>query len=126
MNLDSVREYCLSLPHATENLQWDALLFRVAGKIFASLPLEPDSSSGRVTFKATPERCAELLEIEGVQRAPYVGRYNWLSLERFDVLRDDEIRELLRESYELVHAKLPKKARESLEQKKVKRARRAA
>jgi len=33
--LDSIREYCLSLPAVTENVQWeDVLLFRVGGKIF--------------------------------------------------------------------------------------------
>src|SRR5512142_1112563 len=126
MTIDSTRAYCLSLPHATEDMQWDALLFRVGGKIFVFLPLEPDSMMGRVAFKVTQERCAELLETEGINRAPYLGRYDWVSLERFDVLRDDELRALISESYQLVYEKLPKKARESLAQKKAKRARRAA
>jgi predicted DNA-binding protein (MmcQ/YjbR family) len=126
MNIDSIREYCLSLPHATEDIQWEDLLFRVGGKIFAILPLEPGWMHGRVGFKCTKERCAELLEIEGIIRSPYLGRYDWVSLERFDVLRDGELCDLLRQSYELVYAKLSKKTRESLGQKKAKRARRAA
>jgi predicted DNA-binding protein (MmcQ/YjbR family) len=126
MNIDSIRAFCLSLPHATENMQWDSLLFRVAGKIFAFVPLEPDSVMGRVVLKSTPERGAELLEIEGINRAPYF-RHDWISLERFDVLRDDEIRELIRQSYDLVYAKLSKKARVALERSKPpRRARRAA
>ena len=73
MNFDSFRKFCLSLPHATEDVQWgDDLLFRIAGKIFASYNLNP-ASGHRVAFKCTPERAAELLEIEGAERAPYVG-----------------------------------------------------
>ncbi len=109
MNLDAIREFCLSFPDATEGLQWgDDLLFRVRGKIFVSVPLDV-SYPVRITFKTTAEKILELLEIDGVQRAAYVGRYNWVSLERFDVLPWAELKELIRESYELVAAKAPKK-----------------
>lgn len=115
MNFDLIRAFCLSLPHATEDVQWESeLLFRVGGKMFAIVPLEPGDIMGRVAFKCTPERCAELLEIEGVERAPYLGRYHWVRLERFDLLRDAELRDLLQASYELVWAKLSKKARQEL------------
>src|SRR5512146_2840051 len=126
MNIESIREYCLTLPFATEDMQWDALLFRVGGKIFVFLPLEPDSTMGRVAFKVTAGKCAELLEIEGINRAPYLGRYDWVSLERFDVLRDSELRDLISQSHQLVYAKLPKKTRDSLAEKKAQRARRVA
>ncbi|MCZ6856405.1 MAG: MmcQ/YjbR family DNA-binding protein [Gemmatimonadetes bacterium] len=40
MDLESLREYCLSFANATEDIQWgDDLLFRVGGKIFAVLDL---------------------------------------------------------------------------------------
>lgn len=45
MNVESLREYCLSLPLATEDFPFDetTLVFRVVGKIFAMLDLErPD------------------------------------------------------------------------------------
>lgn len=109
MNLDAIRDYCLSFPDATEGLQWgDDLLFRVRGKIFVSVPLNA-SYPVRITFKTTPDKILDLLEIEGIQRAAYVGRYNWVSLERFDVLPWAELKQLIRESYELVAAKAPKK-----------------
>ncbi|HZU42775.1 MAG TPA: MmcQ/YjbR family DNA-binding protein [Terriglobales bacterium] len=109
MNIDTIREYCLSFPDATEGLQWgDDLLFRIRGKIFASVPLDVDARA-RITLKSTPEKVAELLEIEGIERAAYVGRYNWVSLERFDVVPWSELKELIRESYELVAAKAPRK-----------------
>ena len=47
MNFDSFRKLCLSLPHATEDVQWgDDLLFRIAGKIFASYNLNPRQATG--------------------------------------------------------------------------------
>jgi predicted DNA-binding protein (MmcQ/YjbR family) len=122
MDLDSLRAYCLSLPHATEDIQWgDNLLFRIGGKIFAIASLEPDAPT-RLAFKCSPERFAELLEIVGTQPAPYLARAKWVALEHFNVLRDDDLREVLRESYDLVFAKLPKKTRESLAKQPPQRA----
>lgn len=42
MNIESVREYCLSLPLVTEAFPFDerTLVFRILGKIFACVDLE--------------------------------------------------------------------------------------
>ncbi len=107
MNVDSIRAYCLSFPEVTEKLQWgDALCFKVRQKMFAVLGLDQI----RLTFKCTPEIFAELIEREDIAPAPYVGRYQWVILNRLDALRTDELRELLRESYEMVATKAPKLA----------------
>ena len=40
MSVESIRQFCLSFPQATEKLQWgDVLCFKVGGKIFALLNL---------------------------------------------------------------------------------------
>jgi len=107
--LDSIREYCLSLPAVTENIQWeDVLLFRVAGKIFVMVNLDP-AAEDRIAFKCDPETFAELLEREGARPAAYVGRFQWIGLRDFNVLPAAELRHLIRASYDLVAAKLPKK-----------------
>jgi len=107
--LDSIREYCLSLPGVTENIQWeDVLLFRVGGKIFVMVSLDP-AATDRIAFKCGPETFAELLEREGARPAAYVGRFHWIGLRDFNVLPAAELRELIRASYDLVAAKLPKK-----------------
>ena len=107
--LDSIREYCLSLPAVTESIQWeDVLLFRVGGKIFVMVNLDP-AATDRIAFKCDPETFAELLEREGARPAAYVGRFQWIGLRDFNVLPAAELRELIRASYELVEAKLPKK-----------------
>jgi predicted DNA-binding protein (MmcQ/YjbR family) len=104
MNVDSVRGYCLSFPQARENLQWgETLCFKVAGKIFVTLSL--DSVPPSLCFKCTPEKFVELVEQEGIRPAPYVGRYKWVLLERLDVLGDEELEDLIRQSYEMVSAK---------------------
>jgi predicted DNA-binding protein (MmcQ/YjbR family) len=104
MDASRIRKYCLSFPHATENLQWeDELCFKVGGKIFAMLGL--DSLPQRMCFKCTPERFAELCELEDVRPAPYVGRYQWVMLDRLDALPDDEFEDLIRQSYGMVRSK---------------------
>jgi predicted DNA-binding protein (MmcQ/YjbR family) len=103
MNFELFRKFCLSFPDATEDVQWENnLLFRVRRKIFAGYNLEPPHG---ITLKCAPERVAELLEIEGVERAAYVGRYGWLAIASFSVLPDQELRELIENSYRLVAAK---------------------
>ena len=112
MDLDSVRSYCLSLPHATEDIQWgNDLLFRIAGKIFAGMSLDPPHS---LSFKCTPEKFDELIELEGIIPAPYTARNKWVMLERLYALRDSEIKSLIANSYEMIFSKLTKKMQAAL------------
>ena len=104
MTVESIRRFCLSFPHATENLQWgDDLCFKVRGKIFTILDL--NSVPPRLMLKCTPERFAELVEQQDIVPAPYVGRYKWVSLERLDALPWTEIADLIEQSYGMVAAK---------------------
>jgi predicted DNA-binding protein (MmcQ/YjbR family) len=107
MNVESIRAYCRSFPEATENLQRaDDLCFKIRGKIFVTLALA--AVPQKLCFKCTPETFAELVEREDIHPAPYVGRYNWVMLDRLDALRQDELQDMLRQSYEMVAAKAPK------------------
>jgi predicted DNA-binding protein (MmcQ/YjbR family) len=63
----------------------------------------------RFTFKCAPETFADLIEREDIRPAPYVGRYKWVILDRLDALRNDELRDLIRQSFEMVAAKAPKR-----------------
>ena len=106
---DSIRAFCLSLPDATEDMPWhDDLCFKIRGKIFVSLVLS-DGRFPRTVFKCTPETFHELLEIEGIYIAPYVGRYNWVTLANSNILPADQLEALIRQSYDLVEAKAPQK-----------------
>jgi predicted DNA-binding protein (MmcQ/YjbR family) len=104
MNFDALRTLCLSLPDATESLQWeDELCCKVGGKIFAMVSLS--SVPQRLIFKCDPEEFAELMENEGVVPAPYVGRYKWVMFESLEILPDSEIDRCIRNSYAMVAAK---------------------
>jgi len=122
-DIDWVRELCLSFPHATEQVTWGAdLTFRISGKIFAVTVLEP--AKVWLSFKCSGENFAELTERAGIIPAPYMARAQWVTLETKDALPKQELAVLLRESYELVFAKLPKKTREALLQAPRSRSRR--
>jgi predicted DNA-binding protein (MmcQ/YjbR family) len=107
--VDWIRKLCRSLPDTTENIQWnDDLCFKVRGKMFTVVDLSKGNLAP-VCLKCTPEKFDELLEIEGVAPAPYVGRHKWALLANSDVLPPSELEALIRQSYDLVAAKTPRK-----------------
>jgi predicted DNA-binding protein (MmcQ/YjbR family) len=113
--IDWVRAFCLSLPHATEDVQWEHnLLFRIAGKMFCVANIEPQLVATKIAFKCTPEKFAELVELEGIIPAPYMARNHWVALLEMDALRQPDLKELIQASYQLVFEKLPKKTQASL------------
>ena len=106
MDVDAIRAFCMAFPNTTEKLQWgDDLCFKVGGKIFVMLGLD----NPRLCFKCTPDTFAELIEREDIRPAPYVGRYKWVMLDRLDAAGDAELQDLIRQSFEMVSAKAPKK-----------------
>ena len=114
MDIEAIRRYCLTFPHATENVQWGAdLCFKVDGKLFAVAAMEPGSV--RLCFKCTSESFAELCERPGIRPAPYMARAQWVALEQFNTLPDSELREAIAQSYRLVWERLPKRRRLELQ-----------
>src|SRR5467141_4225168 len=113
MDVDWLRELCLSFPGATEQIQGGSdLLFKVGGKMFAATPLEPAPVC--LSFKAAPQSFAELTERPNIIPAPYLARAQWIALQTRDALPAEELAHLLRESYDMVFAKLPKKIRDAI------------
>jgi predicted DNA-binding protein (MmcQ/YjbR family) len=109
MNIDQLRKICLAFPGATEQIQWeDDLLFKVGGKMFAIAPLEP--ARVWLTLKADPKEYVNLTERPGIIPAPYLARAKWIAIETPETLTQTEVADLLRKSYELVLANLPRKA----------------
>jgi predicted DNA-binding protein (MmcQ/YjbR family) len=113
MDLESIRRFCLRLPHVTEQVQWgDILVFKVGGKMFLLAPLEP--SKHALSLKVGPEAYEQLQEIEGIEPAPYPARAKWLALRQLSLLRDRELRSLIRAAHALVFQTLPRARREAL------------
>jgi predicted DNA-binding protein (MmcQ/YjbR family) len=113
VTLTKLREYCLSFPGATEQIQWGAdLVFKVGGKMFcvACTEVAPNVMS----FKCDDEMFAEMCERSGIVPAPYMARAKWIALERWDTLADSELKPLVADAYRLVKEKLPNRTQESL------------
>lgn len=107
MNIEDIRNFCKKLPHATEDVKWENdLCFCIGGKMFCIVPLQGEL---RITFKVTPEEFDELSAREGFVPAPYLARNKWVSLLDVSVLNKKELERYIKQSYELVKAKVPKK-----------------
>ena len=113
MDASWIRDLCLSFPAVTEHVIWgNDLTFKVAGKMFAHAVLEP--APVWLSFKASPDNFYELTERPGIIPAPYLARAQWVALETKDALSSGELAALVRDSYDIIVAKLPKKIRDSL------------
>ena len=85
MTIDFVRSWCGSFPHVEETVQWeDDLVFKVGGKMFAVMPLEP--APVKLSFKCSPDDFVELTERPGIIPAPYLARAQWVALQTEDAL----------------------------------------
>jgi predicted DNA-binding protein (MmcQ/YjbR family) len=113
MNIEQLRKFCLSMPGATEDIKWGAdLCFCVGEKMFCVTGA--DSIAGGLSLKCTPEKFEELIELEGIDPAAYVGRYKWVRISDLDAVRPFELNELIKTSYQLVFDKLPPKIKKSI------------
>jgi predicted DNA-binding protein (MmcQ/YjbR family) len=104
--------FCRKLPHATEDIKWKKdLCFSIGGTMFAVFTVDDPNWVG---FKTTPATFADLTKQTGIIPAPYAARFHWVSVRDPKALPRDALKELIRQSYDLVAAKLPRKVRQEL------------
>jgi predicted DNA-binding protein (MmcQ/YjbR family) len=114
MDNEAIREFCLSLPHVAETVNWGHHLVYwagdrdIGGKMFAMTDLD-GTGFGVLWFHCGAERFDELREIEGISASPYLAKAHWVTLERWDALRPRQIQDELRSAHALILAKLPKR-----------------
>ena len=114
MDIEIVRTICKELPYVTEDVKWEHdLEFSIGLKMFCVTGL--DETPVSVSFKVTNEEFEELSNSSGFRPAPYVARYKWVLLEDISMLKKSELEAYIRQSYELVKAKLPAKIRKELD-----------
>lgn len=107
MNIEALRELCRELPAVTEDIKWGHdLCFSVAGKMFCVAGLDGPLT---VSFKVKDDEFDELSSSPGLRPAPYVARYKWVLVEDVNQLSKKEWAHYVRQSYDLVRARLPKK-----------------
>jgi len=112
MNIESLREFCLSLPHATEDVKWGAdICFSIGGKMFC---VSGFSQPIHVSLKVSDEEFEEMSSRRGIIPAPYVARYKWVLISEDAGLTVKQWNYYIAQSYELVKSKLPKKIQKEL------------
>jgi predicted DNA-binding protein (MmcQ/YjbR family) len=109
---DELLDFCRTLPGATEDVKWgNHLVFSVGDKMFAMFDV---GDSDLLRFKVSEGVFPILTREPGITPAPYLARQSWIMLDHLRVLPSEEIQDLLRESHELVAAKLTRKLRREL------------
>ena len=113
---EDVHAYCAAKPGAWEDQPWEGdVVFKVGpgerGKIFAFFG---DGSSIGVKSATTRDEADEWLVRypNDARVSAYIGRSGWNRLNTGGGIPDDELREAIDTSYELVLAGLPKKLRD--------------
>ena len=108
MDIEWLQKNCLSWPATEEEVKWEnALCFMVARKILCLYGLD----DGRISFKVPDELFEELSGTDGFIRAPYLARAKWVTLVQVEKVTRKELTAYLKQSYELIKAKLPKKVK---------------
>ena len=111
MNIESLREYCLSKKSTTESFPFDedTLAFKVMGKMFCLITLsEPDS----INLKCDPEKAVALREkYNCVIPGYHMNKAMWNTVLFDGTVSDKLIFEWIDHSYNEVVKKLPKKDR---------------
>jgi predicted DNA-binding protein (MmcQ/YjbR family) len=118
MDIEELREYCISKGGVTEEFPFDetTLVFKVMGKIFMLMPLEGELT---VNLKCDPVRAAELREsYPAVQPGYHMSKKHWNTVYFDGSINRGLLLELIDHSYNLVVAGLTKRVREQLESDK--------
>jgi len=115
MNIEEIREYCLTKPGVAESLPFNdtALVFKVMGKMFALLDLSEDRRG--ITLKCDPELAIELREqYPEVTPAWHFNKQHWNSVDLAGSAPGKKIREWIDHSYDAVVKGLKRTDREML------------
>ena len=115
MNVEQVREYCLSLPLATEDFPFDedTLAFRVLGRIFAMIDL---SHTQWFVLKCQPDYAVFLRDRHPeIRPAWHMNKKHWNQVYLDRDVPEALIRSLIDHSYEQVYKKIPRKVKAEYE-----------
>lgn len=114
MNIESIRDYCLSLEAVSESFPFDdvTLVFKVGSKMFGLLSLEKPFS---MNLKCDPEMAVELRE-----RHPFIvpgfhmNKKHWNTINDIEQVASEFMKQMIHESYRLAKKSLTKKERKEL------------
>lgn len=118
MNIETLREFCLSLPDTTESFPFDdvTLVLKVGGKMYALISLDGELS---INLKCNPEMAIDLRErYPAVLPGYHMNKTHWNTVKIDGSIPDSTIHDWILHSYELVFSTLPRKIRNFIPRKK--------
>jgi predicted DNA-binding protein (MmcQ/YjbR family) len=113
MNIDQLREFCLSIKGATEDMSFKDpyLVFRVMGKWFAVVPLQDPEL--KINLKCDPDQAIDLRDLyQSVQAAWHFNKKYWNAITLNRDMNDEILKQWIRHSVVEVVKKLPQKVQE--------------
>lgn len=117
MNIEELREYCLSLKNVEEAMPFgpDTLIFKVGGKIFLIVGL--DDSPLQFNVKCNPEKAIELREqYDCVIPGYHMNKKHWNTIIINGTASEKLVRQWISDSYKLVIAGLSKSEQKRLKE----------
>lgn len=111
MDIETFREYCLSVKGAEECLPFDdtTLVYKVMDKMFTYAPLRTKDGLFLANMKCDPVKSAELMEqYAGIYFGPHSDKKYWITVRLESDVPDALIRKLILHSVDEVIRKLPK------------------
>ena len=106
---DGFAKLALGLPGVTLHEQWDALVAKVGGKIFALL-----GDSGALVFKVSETSFMGLTSIEGIGQAAYFAKGQWVNVSPQVQMTEADLAAYVGESHRIIAGKLTRKVRREL------------
>lgn len=114
MNIETFRDFCLSLPATDEKMPFDqeTLVFTVCDKMFALVNIEKFES---FNVKCDPELAIQLREEHpAIIPGWHMNKKHWNTIILDGSLNDDELKKWIKHSYDMVVKSLPKKIQTEL------------
>ncbi|MGV0754199.1 MmcQ/YjbR family DNA-binding protein [Empedobacter brevis] len=114
MHIEELRTYCLGLPQVEEKFPFDqsTLVFYIAGKMFCLCNINEFDS---LNLKCDPDQALELrATYEAVTPGYHMNKKHWNTIKIHQDVKDSQIKEWIKDSYNLVILTLPKSKRPEL------------
>jgi len=114
MDIETIDKICKDLPYVKEEIKWKSdLVYMIAKKMFCIVDLEAVPMS--VAFKVSNEDFDEISNGPNFKPAPYFAQHQWVTVVDTNRISLVELKTHIKTSYELVKAKLTKKALRELD-----------
>ena len=113
MTIEDLQQICQKLKGVKEDIKWGHdLCFTIGEKMFCVTGLTGTPVSA--SFKVKDEEFEELSQRPHFKPAPYVAKHKWVLCEDISKMKKKDLEFYVKQSYELVSAKLPVKLKKQL------------